>query len=181
MATHSSTLPWRVPWTEPGGLRTVSGVAKSQTRLSDFHLLFFLSILLYPSSSFASLTAKRSQNDALGQLEKYCFFSIPLQSSVSFLVHPFFLFFKTRPSRSSQPQSGRGCVGDGAWTSLSGLPRPRSVQFGARGKPTSGPPASGSAAGICAPRPQEGVLFSNSSEQPENGLRVVLPGKEKKV
>ena len=52
-----------------------------------------LSIFAVPSS-FASLTAKRSQNDALGQLEKYyCFFSIPLQSSVSFLVHPFFLFF----------------------------------------------------------------------------------------
>ena len=29
MATHSSTLAWRTPW-------TVRGVAKSQTRLSDF-------------------------------------------------------------------------------------------------------------------------------------------------
>ena len=52
-----------------------------------------LSILAVPSS-FPSLTAKRSQNHALGQLEKYYFFfSIPIQSSVSFLVHPFFLFF----------------------------------------------------------------------------------------
>ena len=33
MATHSSTLAWRIPWTEePGGLQ---GVTKSQTRLSD--------------------------------------------------------------------------------------------------------------------------------------------------
>ena len=31
-ATHSSTLAWRIPWTE--GL-TVHGVTKSQTRLSD--------------------------------------------------------------------------------------------------------------------------------------------------
>ena len=36
MATHSSILAWRIPWTdEPGGLL---GVAKSQTRLSDFTL-----------------------------------------------------------------------------------------------------------------------------------------------
>ena len=35
MATHSSILAWRIPWTEePGGRQ--SGVAKTQTRLSDF-------------------------------------------------------------------------------------------------------------------------------------------------
>ena len=34
MATHSSILVWRIPWTEePGGLQ--SRVTKSQTRLSD--------------------------------------------------------------------------------------------------------------------------------------------------
>ena len=38
MATHSSTLAWRIPWREePGGLH---GVAKSRTRLSDFTLLY---------------------------------------------------------------------------------------------------------------------------------------------
>ena len=37
MAPHSSTLAWKIPWTEePGGLQSVHGVAKSQTRLSDF-------------------------------------------------------------------------------------------------------------------------------------------------
>ena len=36
MAPHSSTLAWKIPWTEePGGLQSM-GVAKSQTRLSDF-------------------------------------------------------------------------------------------------------------------------------------------------
>ena len=36
MATHSSILAWRIPWTvEPGGLHTVHGVAKSETRLSN--------------------------------------------------------------------------------------------------------------------------------------------------
>ena len=34
MATHSSILSWRIPWTEePGGLQSM-GVTKSQTRLS---------------------------------------------------------------------------------------------------------------------------------------------------
>ena len=33
MATHLSTLAWKIPWTdEPGGLH---GLAKSQTQLSD--------------------------------------------------------------------------------------------------------------------------------------------------
>ena len=34
MAPHSSTLAWKIPWTEEPG--TVRGVAKSRTRLSDF-------------------------------------------------------------------------------------------------------------------------------------------------
>ena len=39
MAPHSSTLAWKIPWTEePGGL--VHGVAKSRTRLSDFPFTF---------------------------------------------------------------------------------------------------------------------------------------------
>ena len=39
MAPHSSTLAWKIPWTEePGGL--VYGVAKSWTRLSDFTFTF---------------------------------------------------------------------------------------------------------------------------------------------
>ena len=37
MATHSSILAWRIPWTEePRGLG--HGVAKSRTQLIDFHL-----------------------------------------------------------------------------------------------------------------------------------------------
>ena len=36
MAVHSSTITWKIPWTEePPGLQSM-GVAKSQTRLSDF-------------------------------------------------------------------------------------------------------------------------------------------------
>ena len=35
MATHSSILAWRISWTEEPD-RLIYGVAKSQTRLSDF-------------------------------------------------------------------------------------------------------------------------------------------------
>ena len=39
MATHSSILTWRVPWTEePGGLQSKG--SQSQTRLRDCHLRF---------------------------------------------------------------------------------------------------------------------------------------------
>ena len=35
MATHSSILAWRIPWTEePGGLQSTR--SQSRTRLSDF-------------------------------------------------------------------------------------------------------------------------------------------------
>ena len=34
MATYSSVLAWRIPWTEePGGLQSIHGVAKSWTQL----------------------------------------------------------------------------------------------------------------------------------------------------
>ena len=46
MAPHSSTLAWKIPWTEePGRLHAVHGVAKSQTRLSDFTFTFHFHVL----------------------------------------------------------------------------------------------------------------------------------------
>ena len=43
MATHSSFLAWRIPWTEePGGS---TGLAKSRTRLSAFTFTFTISII----------------------------------------------------------------------------------------------------------------------------------------
>ena len=38
MATHPSTLAWKIPWKEEHGMLTVQGVAKSQTQLSNFTL-----------------------------------------------------------------------------------------------------------------------------------------------
>ena len=42
MATHSSTLAWRIPWREEPGRLLVHGVAKSWTRLGDFTLTFMV-------------------------------------------------------------------------------------------------------------------------------------------
>ena len=39
MATHSSILAWRIPWTG-AWWSTVHGVTKSQTRLSDYNFHF---------------------------------------------------------------------------------------------------------------------------------------------
>ena len=36
MATHSSTLAWKIPWAEEPGRLQSHGVAKSRTLLSDF-------------------------------------------------------------------------------------------------------------------------------------------------
>ena len=41
MATHSSTLAWKIPWEEPGKLQSM-GSQKSQTRPSDFTFTFLL-------------------------------------------------------------------------------------------------------------------------------------------
>ena len=40
MATHSSVVAWKIPWTEePGTLKSVG--SQSRTRLSDFTFTFF--------------------------------------------------------------------------------------------------------------------------------------------
>ena len=47
MATHSSALAWKIPWTgEPGGLQSMG--PQSQTRLSDFTSLTSLTSYFLP-------------------------------------------------------------------------------------------------------------------------------------
>ena len=48
MATHSSTLAWKIPWREEPGRLLVHGVTKSRARLSDFTFTF-TSILAWKS------------------------------------------------------------------------------------------------------------------------------------
>ena len=59
MAPHSSTLAWRIPWTEePGGLKSM-GSAKSQTRLSDFAFTFHFHVLEKEMATHSSVLAWR--------------------------------------------------------------------------------------------------------------------------
>ena len=60
MATHSSTLAWKVPWVEePGRLYVVHGVAKSRTRLSDFAFTFHFHALEKEMATHSSVLAWR--------------------------------------------------------------------------------------------------------------------------
>ena len=59
MAPYSSTLAWRIPWTEElGGLQS-RGVAKSWTRLSDFTFPFHFHALEKEMATHSSVLAWR--------------------------------------------------------------------------------------------------------------------------
>ena len=64
MAPHSSTLAWKIPWTEePGGLGPwgckVHGVVKSRTRQSDFTFAFHFHALEKEMATHSSVLAWR--------------------------------------------------------------------------------------------------------------------------
>ena len=59
MALHSSTLAWKIPWTEkPGGLQSM-GSLKSQTQLSDFTFTFHFPALEIEMATHSSVLAWR--------------------------------------------------------------------------------------------------------------------------
>ena len=58
MAAHSSTLAWKIPWTEEPG-RLVHGVAKSRTRLSNFTFTFHFHALEKEMATHSSVLAWR--------------------------------------------------------------------------------------------------------------------------
>ena len=55
----SSTLAWKIPWTEEPGNAVVHGVAKSPTRLSDFTLTFPFHALEKAMATHSSVLAWR--------------------------------------------------------------------------------------------------------------------------
>ena len=60
MAPHSSTLAWKIPWTEGGAWwAAVHGVAKSQTRLSEFTFTFHFHALEKEMATHSSVLAWR--------------------------------------------------------------------------------------------------------------------------
>ena len=58
MAPHSSTLAWKIPWTEEPG-RLQSGAAKSRIRLSDFTFTFHFLALEKEMAIHSSVLAWR--------------------------------------------------------------------------------------------------------------------------
>ena len=60
MATHSSTLAWRIPWTEEPWWATVHRVVKSQTRLRDFTFTFHFHALEKEMATDSSILAWRT-------------------------------------------------------------------------------------------------------------------------
>ena len=58
MAPHSSTLAWKIPWTEEPGA-AVPGVTASRTRLSGFAFTFHFHVLEKEMATHASIFAWR--------------------------------------------------------------------------------------------------------------------------
>ena len=72
MATRSSVLAWRIPWTEePGRIHIVHEVAKSWTQLSDFHfhsLFIAYGLFLLTDSAFEHPTPVFRHTAGIGGL-----------------------------------------------------------------------------------------------------------------
>ena len=59
VAPHSSTLAWKISWTEEPGRLQVHGVAKSRTRLRDFTFTFHFHALEKEMATHSSVLAWR--------------------------------------------------------------------------------------------------------------------------
>ena len=57
--SHSSTLAWKIPWVEEPGRLQSMGVARSQTRLSDFTFTFHFHALEKEMATHSSVLAWR--------------------------------------------------------------------------------------------------------------------------
>ena len=59
MAPHSSTLAWKIPWTEEPSRAAVHGVTEGRTRLSDFTFTFYFHALEKEMATHSSVLAWR--------------------------------------------------------------------------------------------------------------------------
>ena len=57
MATHSSILAWKIPWTEEPWQAAVHGVAESWAQLSDFTFTFYFHALEKEMATHSSVLA----------------------------------------------------------------------------------------------------------------------------
>ena len=59
MATHSSTLAWKIPWTEEPGRLQSMGLLRVKTRLSNFTFTFHFHALEKEMATHSSVLAWR--------------------------------------------------------------------------------------------------------------------------
>ena len=66
MATHSSTLAWKIPWSEePGGLQPMGSLRSDMTEQLHFHFSLSSNILLLPN--YASKSGKLRSGHRTGK------------------------------------------------------------------------------------------------------------------
>ena len=59
MATHSSSLAWKIPWTEEPGRLQSSGVTESRAQLNDFTFTFHFHALEKEMATHSTILAWR--------------------------------------------------------------------------------------------------------------------------
>ena len=65
MATHSSILAWRIPWTEQHGWQAIHGIAKNQTRQNNFTFTFQLIWEVIPGKVNTGVRKTRDQKEQI--------------------------------------------------------------------------------------------------------------------
>ena len=109
MATHSSILAWRIPWTEePGGLQSMES-QKSRTRLSDqtTATFFFYRYKKKATLTHSAITTLEIKSLLSPSVFISCFSSGSLGSSLRFLPDPHLLGASSPPPH---PRSKGPCL-----------------------------------------------------------------------
>ena len=101
MATHSSTLVWKIPWREAGWWVIVHGVSKSETRLSTAHTHTVGKILTHPKKGRVGPCLPTHLSPAVRRRWKY--FPLQFQLKFHFVVF-YFLEVENQSQLHSLPQ-----------------------------------------------------------------------------
>ena len=113
MATHSSILAWRIPWTaEPGGLQSMGHkeshnrahphkVARLQLHNPLYHWAFYFFIRLYHVSFLSE--KKQHLNPRKLQQKKLRFFAFPFKKISLLCIHHIFMITQGKITFSLKP------------------------------------------------------------------------------
>ena len=103
MAPYSSTLAWKIPWTEePGGLQSM-GSLKSQTRLRDFTFTFHFHALEKEMATHFLKRLSSSSKECRGKNSVCLFFLLRIPDPYLHLESPRLLSPPWGPRTSYQP------------------------------------------------------------------------------